>query len=246
MDYLSTFFRNLLNLAASDADPMSGDYQWTTHDANRTLYRSLSIITPQKPALPDELILLILDHPSRWIRSQKIYMAGDSDDSQSPNALVHVSSMSGQPSLKVIVSTKPLSALEATHIRSMVFNFRSRDQGWSSFRSDHGTYRNCWSWFEAGVRWDEEQPTTSDGSSGESGYTYERHELQRNKHAGRHAENYRVELDHRHPLLSGLQEGSIVDLLACAVFPGWQNLVYAADIEVFTFDDLRDDVIESR
>ncbi|KAI4527596.1 hypothetical protein K525DRAFT_264085 [Schizophyllum commune Loenen D] len=36
-------------------------------------------------------------------------------------------------------------------IRAVTFITESHDQGWSSYSSDHNTYRNCWSWFDASI-----------------------------------------------------------------------------------------------
>ena len=262
MNYLSSLRDRLLGLRPFSMSHRSSE--WTIHEANVTLRDCLSKAHPGKPALPEELILQILDHPSRWVCSQKLYMDGDSEDSQSPEPLVRVSSMGGAPNMKVIASTKPLRASEIVKLRRLVFNFRSRDQGWSSYVSDHGTFKNSWSWFEASVKRDELRPERSDdeeelsspetrltgryevqsmASEGAS-YTYDRHDLQRNRHASKTAESHKIALHADHPLLESLQKGDIVDLLACAVFPGWQNLVYAANIEVWTHDDLSSLAVE--
>lgn len=35
--------------------------------------------------------------------------------------------------------------------RKIVFSMRSRDQGWSGDRANHGTYKASWTWFDAGL-----------------------------------------------------------------------------------------------
>ena len=55
---------------------------WTTHDSNLVLHRCLSTATPTKPALPTELILLILTHPSRLV---ELYSANYPPPSRQPD-----------------------------------------------------------------------------------------------------------------------------------------------------------------
>lgn len=59
-----------------------------------------------------------------------------------------------------------------------------------------------------------------------------RWELQRNRHAGREAENYRIELEKDHEMLTFLREGDKIALWARALYPGWRNFVHEAKIEL--------------
>ena len=65
-----------------------------------------------------------------------------------------------------------------------------------------------------------------------------RFELQRNRHAGRAPENYRCELGTDHELLRQVESGDSIVLWARAMYPGWENRVYKAMIEVWCVDDL--------
>ena len=67
---------------------------------------------------------------------------------------------------------------------------------------------------------------------------YKRHILQRNQHAGKHPEDYRIELQQNDKIIRDLQPGDVIDLLACKQYSGWQNYVYAAGIEIWSYDDL--------
>jgi hypothetical protein len=52
----------------------------------------------------------------------------------------------------------PISIL-AQPCRRIVFTIRSRDQGFSGVREDHGTYNGSWTWFEVGLeRWCKTSP----------------------------------------------------------------------------------------
>ena len=256
---------------AMSSDPSS--FEWTTQAANTTLFSCLSRSAGERPALPGELILQILDHPSRWVcsfhaefpgRPSRISTASSIsapsiEDSEEP--VLRVAS-NGPLHLKVVLSTKPLTSYQIANLRQIIFTFYSRDQGWSGTqRQDGGTFRGSWSWFEAGVRREGEAGVQSGGerdteaeydaasdteSEAESeqheqpaGDKYERHELQRNRHASRKPEDYRVEIGPDHELLQSLKEGDVIDVLACAQYPAWTNIVHRASIEIWTMDDLK-------
>ncbi len=132
--------------------------------------------------------------------------------------------------------TLPVSPHQLPLIRRIVFSYRSKDQGWSDHYADHGSYRNSWTWFEAGLR-----KCTGEnwlGSAADSGER--RHHLQCNRHASRGAEDYRFVFEGDHPLLKDMQVGDEVVLWALARFPGWENFVEEAAIQIWTMDDLDD------
>ncbi|KAF3937172.1 hypothetical protein ABW19_dt0201353 [Dactylella cylindrospora] len=52
-------------------------------------------------------------------------------------------------------------------VRKLVFKIRSKDQGWSSYPRDKGTYRGSWSWLEVEL-WRKFDSTGSTDTSGES------------------------------------------------------------------------------
>ena len=70
----------------------------------------------------------------------------------------------------------------------------------------------------------------------------QRWELQRNRHAGREVEDYRIEFDKDHEMFKSLRKGDKIALWARAMYPGWQNFVYEANIELWFdgVDDLQD------
>ena len=71
-----------------------------------------------------------------------------------------------------------------------------------------------------------------------AGKESERYELQRNRHAGREPEVYRIELERAHELLGQVEDGDRFALWARAMFLGWENCVYDAMIEIYCSDDL--------
>lgn len=72
-----------------------------------------------------------------------------------------------------------------------------------------------------------------DGNGGEG---ERRWELQRNRHAGRVREGYEVVVESGE--VGGLREGDMVELVAEARYPGWENRVWEAGIRVEGVDDL--------
>ncbi|KAL9104684.1 MAG: hypothetical protein Q9163_000427 [Psora crenata] len=219
-------------------------FLFSNHDANLALLQCLSVATPKKPALPLELILQILEHRSRWVCT---YATAFPEQGAAGNLPIRVSAGHGL-NMQVILSTPPLSSNEIARARSVVFTFTSKDQGWSSYPSHFGTYENTWTWFEAGLRTQpitEHDPSAGNGATNEQGrkpeYGYERFILQRNRHAGRVPESYRVELGQDSPLFAKLKAGDVIDLVACAQYAGWENQVHEAGIQIWSFHDLVED-----
>ncbi|KAL9631819.1 MAG: hypothetical protein Q9164_005689 [Protoblastenia rupestris] len=215
--------------------------QYTTHDCNINLHQCLATSIPTKPALPAELILQILDQPSRWISTYATFFPNSEASENRP--IIVDSGFDGGASIHVILSTPPLTSQEITTIRSIVLTFTSIDQGWSSYPEEHGTYEGSWSWFEAGLRSDTRGgygPVVNDhggDTRGQEMDRYVRFRLQSNRHAGREPETYKIEFGQESPLLQKMKAGDVIDLLACAQYPGWRNIVHEAGIEIFSFDD---------
>ena len=195
--------------------------RWTTQDSNRTVFTVLSTTTPRKPALPTELILQILSDPSRWLLTTFVYLSVPArvPSSEAERAIVH---------------TPQISSHQLSLIRRLVFTYRSKDQGWSSYGEDHGSYRNSWTWFEAGLRkFDRGEESLSLVDRPER-----RYRLQSNRHAGQEAEDYLFEFERDHPLLKEMQAGDEVVLWALARYGGWENFVEAAAIQIWITDDM--------
>lgn len=152
----------------------TGSQPWTVQEANVAIFECLS---NRKHPIPNEIILQILDHPSRWIRTTIINARVASDKQP-----IRVGSNLHNQGEQQILATNPLSQLEAQRIRRVDFVFKSRDQGWSSFRHQHGTYDGSCTWFECGLI-----NSSTDGSEapnelqGGSVKHSTRHELQRNR-----------------------------------------------------------------
>ena len=221
---------------------------WTTHDSNLELLKCLSTATPTRPAIPTEIILQILEHPSRWIHIHSIYHP------PLPNSDRPILFTSNKPSGDPVLYTRSLSARDTKLLRKVIFTFRSRDQGYCSF-PDQG----AWSWFEAGLaqisRDDEEgQTQLSDVIVTTSHYDWiypwlqrhseelekqPRYKIQENRIGKKEPENYRIELGDDHELVRRVREGDRIILWACACFPGWDNRIYEAQISLEGVDDLR-------
>ena len=212
------------------------DRQWTIHDSNVALHECLS---GRKPSIPNEIILQILECSTCWIRT-KIIKARLVDDREP----IRVGNNLQNNGHQQILATNPLSSLEIARIRRIIFAFRSCDQGWSDDYEHHQTFEASWTWMEASLTspasieqihsHEERENQIRTKEQKESS----RFELQRNRHAGRAPENYRCELGIDHDLLQQVEDGDSIVLWARAMYPGWENRVYKAMIEVWCMDDL--------
>lgn len=221
----SDLLRNILT-------PPSPNESWTRHEANVALHECLS---RRSPPIPNEIILQILDQPSRWIRTRVTRVATDDE----PMLIGTDLQSRGE---QRILATKPLSQSEVLRVRRVVYTFRSRDQGWSSYPTQHGTYEGSFSWFEASltrlIATDLIESERHDQFQSKTAKERIRYELQRNRHAGRDPETYIHELGTDHGLLQHAEEGDSLVLWARASFPGWENKLFNASIEVWCVDDL--------
>lgn len=175
-----------------------------------------------------------------------------------------------------IIRTRALTEEEVRRIRRVTFEVVSHDQGWSSFHTTHqGTFEASWTWFEAVVRHAkptslpssaaeaglhqetsdksttalENQDADKEPSSKEAethSNKEQRWDIQRNRHAGKEWERHQIEKDIDSDLVQSLRAGDVIGLDACAVFPGWQNFIQSARVEVWCVDDLSGELKEVR
>ena len=222
---------------------------WTTHDSNLALLACLSTATPNRPALPTELILQILNHPTRWVLFHSVNQLPAENPDQT------ILRIRNKPTGIPVLFTRPFSAREAKLVQKIVLEFRSRDQGYSE-HPDRGT----WSWFEASLVQlpstddeHDEQGQVSDVAVWTGSYDWigkwmvrhkekledqPRYKIQENRHAEITPKHYAIELTDEYELVQRVQEGDRIILWACACFPGWENRVYEAKISVLGLDDL--------
>ena len=100
---------------------------------------------------------------------------------------------------------------DGTTLRKVIITVISKDQGWSGYPADHGTYRNSWTWFELSV-----------GPSKDSEEW--RGEVVRNLHAHDGFKEHTVEiLDGE--LYEKVKSGDVLTVWALARGPGWMNTV---------------------
>ena len=100
---------------------------------------------------------------------------------------------------------------EGKTLKKVVITIISKDQGWSSYHADHGTYRNSWTWFELSV-----------GPSKDS----ERWcgEVVRNLHAHDSFKEHTVEIVDGE-LYKKAKSGDVLTVWALAKYSGWKNTV---------------------
>ena len=104
-------------------------------------------------------------------------------------------------------------------LKKVVVTIVSKDQGWSSYPSDHGTYRGSWTWFELSVG-----PPSAD--SGEKW----RGEVVRNLHAHGEFKEHTIKISDK-GLYEKAESGDVLTVWALAKFPGWKNTVKKVEIQ---------------
>ena len=100
---------------------------------------------------------------------------------------------------------------EGKTLRKVVITVVSKDQGWSSYSEDHGTYRNSWSWFELSV-----------GPSKDSEKWCG--EVVRNLHAHDDFKEHTVEIVDE-GLYEKAKSGDVLTVWALARYAAWKNTV---------------------
>lgn len=105
-------------------------------------------------------------------------------------------------------------------LKKVVITVVSKDQGWSSYQDDHGTYRNSWTWFELSVG----PPSDSKGATEKW-----RGEVVRNLHAHGDFKEHTIEITDE-GLYANAGSGDVLKVWAHARFPGWRNTVNKATI----------------
>lgn len=205
----------------------------------------IALLLRQK--LPGDLIPLILDFAQLWEIKETTH-------SLRPDRVGELQAPKLQTSL-IIPSYLPRGA-----VRRIRFIIESRDQGWSSYPEDHGTYRGSWTWFEAGIRGLDTLNTDDQATLLEpvncqhrnaldaehkrlclqdvTRYKYGSRRIVTNIHAGREFQKHIVEWDLYHQddnvrsMLKELKGGQRIEVSAHAKFPGWCNYVKSVVIEI--------------
>lgn len=116
-------------------------------------------------------------------------------------------------------------------VRKLEFKTISRDQGWSDYRADHGSYRNSWTWFDA-------QTVDAEGKPRENGKGPRR--IATNVHASLEDKTHIMVWtsdaadEEERKWIRSLGNGDAVALQVMACFPGWVNHVSGAQLDIYT------------
>lgn len=109
------------------------------------------------------------------------------------------------------LTSKPIP--DGKKLKKVIITVVSKDQGWSSFPDDHGTYNNSWTWFEL-----------SAGPPPSGSVERWRGEVVRNLHAHGEFKEHTIEILDK-GLYEKAESGDVLAVWACAEFPGWRNTV---------------------
>lgn len=170
-----------------------------------------------KQRLPTELVLKILNYAQYWILSQAsrehmcVYTERDCRD-RTPYLI-----------------SEPIPPDGRSPIREIRIDIWSHDQGWSSYHEDHGTYRNSWTWFELGIERPSERSIEDDTKDLDV-------RLATNLHARGVSQHHQVVYcaEDNLPWMRNLRAGDRISIIPRALYPGWQNFVEKASIEIYT------------
>lgn len=144
----------------------------------------------------------------------------------------------------VALTCKLPENMPGSTVRRLRITTESRDQGWSDYLDQHGTYEGSWTWFELGVRPIAEQNQVSGSADegnliiGREGDTVRRTLVTRNIHARRKWKTHVVvwdvanETEEIRKLIWGAKAGDVIELSVWARYPGWENFLKFARIEV--------------
>lgn len=205
----------------------------------------IALLLRQK--LPSDLIPLILDFAQLW-------EVVETAQSPRPDRVGELQAPKLQAAL-IVPAYLPRGA-----IRRIRFIVESRDQGWSSYPEDHGTYRGSWTWFEAGVRGLDASNTDDQDSLLEpvdcqhrnaldtehrrlclqhvTRYKYGSRIIVTNIHAGGDFVKHIVDWDLCHEdddvrrMVKELKGSHRIEVSAHAMFPGWCNYIKSVTVEI--------------
>jgi hypothetical protein len=115
------------------------------------------------------------------------------------------------------LTSKPIPS--GKKLKEVVISVVSKDQGWSSYQDDHGTYHNSWTWFELSV-----------GHPSDKGFVERwRGEVVRNLHAHGEFKEHTIKVSDKR-LYERVKSGDVLTVWAHARFQGWRNTVKEATI----------------
>ena len=166
--------------------------------------------------LPHGRLVRILDGAGYWVCGAARRRAAPTN----PAAALVIQQKDVGPAF---VAAPPVAGLRARPVVRLVFRTRSHDQGFSDWPHLHGTYENSWTGFRARVRRD--------------GRAVAEERVLVNRHAERVPRVHVVAWTRGgrgDAFVRALRNGDAVEVVPYAVYPGWQNFVYAASVEVYT------------
>jgi len=238
-----------VGLTSSTNSPMTPVSNLPNHQMTNGAHKSQDIIQIAwllRQKLPGDLVPIILDYAELWDFAVVACSAGPAEIRES---------YAGELQAAVIIpKTIPTGAL-----RRVRFVMVSKDQGWSSYPVDHGTYRGSWTWFEAGVRGLDPSNTEDQATihkpfqrlysmpepeqqklciANPEFYKYGSKPIVTNIHAGKDWKTHIVEWVANHEdedvqkIFKELRGGHRIEISAHARFSGWCNHIKLVVIEV--------------
>jgi hypothetical protein len=191
----------------------------------RDIYHTFFLL---RQKLPPELAYTILEDAEYWLKStterkDSVIVTDRNQRTLTQQAGLHY--LSSEP-----IGTEGMGRLHP--VRKVIFTITSKDQGWADNPLLNGTYEQSYTWFEA---------VTRGRSVTEHAPHPESRRIVTNVRAGKEYKTHVVALyakadnkGEREWVKDNLKTGHQVDVTVWARYPGWENHVAAARIEVFT------------
>ncbi|KAA6407987.1 MAG: hypothetical protein FRX48_08338 [Lasallia pustulata] len=114
-----------------------------TRTLNLLIHRRLS------RHLPNELVLAILDHAHTYLMLPPISLPRQTPPLRISEDRHSIPPFSGD---KIILATPPLTQATIRRIRKITITWLSKDQGWSSYPEQQGTYDGSWTYFDVALQ----------------------------------------------------------------------------------------------
>lgn len=124
-----------------------------------------------------------------------------------------------------VLSGVPINGTLERPLRRVIIQTTSHDQGWSSYRNDHDTYNNSWTWFDVTL----ERPR----GSGNGWMEIYRRKLWNNVHALGRNVTHVIDMGGEEEIVRSAIKGDRLCVWAGAKFPGWRNIIDRVDMWTF-------------
>jgi hypothetical protein len=191
----------------------TGICPWTVHDSNVELSTVLTRSDSVRPALPLEVVLVILSHPSRWVPLKvEEFPLGytlDSNGYTTRNSAFH------RGSQRPLLITRELSKYDIATLMCASISFRYS-------KTSTNKLPCCCTWMDVGLTRTSDQHVDRESSH-----------LSKWKYTGLEVGEHVIQISRDNLLFSSLRQGDRVALWVGEISIGVETLIHAAQIKLW-------------